>query len=265
MFALLHLLYKTCGPFENKVDNAAADEIEAESLLIMKLLPLLPKVLRSFDPATVDPATGNNALHEMCTFFCLKGGWHCDLLEQLIAHGVSVHARNSQGRTPLLVVASDADPDERSANGIRLLLRYGADLHAQDADGNGVLHHFVERRAHGMIQDLCGGGHAQQPDFALINSKGQTAADLAAIQVAEMQPDDSEEEEDEEQAERLKQATLAHRLMATHTWAWTKYARPALLLCLEAALPVADVAQLALAYVDGSGRPFDHVVQAQDE
>jgi hypothetical protein len=252
---------------DDDVGSLKAGIVEADAVMDAELLPLLPKLLRSFDPSTVDPATGNNALHEVCRLFFLRGGWPCDLLEQLIALGVSVHTRNNHGRTPLLEHVWSSQPGERSANGIRLLLRYGADLHAQDADGNGVLHLLVKRRALDMLTDLCGGGQSKQPDFALLNSKGQTAADLAAIQAAEMQPDDSDEDEDqaEEEAreERLKQARLVHRLMAAHTWAWTKHMRPALLLCLEAALPVADVAQLALAYVDGSGRPFDHEKQAQ--
>jgi len=105
-----------------------------------------------------------------------------------------------------------------------------------------------------------------QPDFALLNSAGQTAADLAR-QLTEQQPGDLDEEEDGaaegQQAEREEQARLVYQWVAAHTWAWTKHARPALLLCLEAALPVADVAQLALAYIDGSGRPFDDEAQLQ--
>ena len=79
LFALLHFLYNTCRPFSYDDDDVAADKTEAEILLIMKVLPLLPKLLRSFDPATVDPKTGNNALHEMsrlCSFFMSdKRGW----------------------------------------------------------------------------------------------------------------------------------------------------------------------------------------------
>lgn len=37
---------------------------------------------------------------------------------------------------------------------------------------------------------------------------------------------------------------------------WAKSVRPALLLLLEAALPVVDVAKLAVAYIDGSGPLF---------
>ena len=44
--------------------------------------------------------------------------------------------------------------------------------------------------------------------------------------------------------------------MMTLTAMWTKRVRPVLLCCLEAALPLTDVAKLALGYIDGSGLPF---------
>jgi hypothetical protein len=231
MFALLRFLNQTCGPFENNVENAAADEIEAESLMVEKMMPLLPRLLRSFDPATVDPATGNNALQQLCRLFCLKGGWHCDLLKQLIARGVSVHARNNKGQTPLLVVAStpigDLEAEESSANGFRLLLQHGADLHAQDVDGNGFLHFLVKRRALGMIQDLLEGGQSVRSDFALLNAAGQTAAGLAR-QLAEQQPNDLAEIDLLETAEeRNRRARQVHRVVAAHAWAWARHARPA--------------------------------------
>jgi len=52
MFTLLRFLHDTC----DLVYDAEANELMQETLL-----PLLPHLLRSFDPATVDHATGNNA------------------------------------------------------------------------------------------------------------------------------------------------------------------------------------------------------------
>ena len=142
MFELLHFLSCTVHLLHDD-DDVKADKTETEQLIIEELLPLLPHLLRSFDPATVDPSTGNNALHEMCGTFDLNFGWPCNLLEQLIARGVSVHTRNTQGRTPLLEYSFTSVPKQSSAVAIRLLLDCGADLHAQDVDGNGVLHLLV--------------------------------------------------------------------------------------------------------------------------
>jgi hypothetical protein len=91
VFELLRFLH--CFAFLwSDDDDMEADKAEAEHVIIEELLPLLPHALRSFDPATVDARSGNNALHEMCTLFRLDGDWTSDLLEQLIARGVSVHA-----------------------------------------------------------------------------------------------------------------------------------------------------------------------------
>lgn len=53
----------------------------------------------------------------------------------LIQHGINVNATDSEGVTPLMLLARQGDVAH-----INLLLSYGADLHHQDNDGNTVLH-----------------------------------------------------------------------------------------------------------------------------
>ena len=87
-------------------------------------------------------------------------------------------------------------------------------------------------------------------DFHLVNSAGQTAFDLAAAQ-----PDWG----GLSGADCPQKRT--HRLTAAQKDEWAKHVRPLLLRCLESALPVVDVAKLALGYVDGSGLPFDKAAE----
>ena len=169
----------------NTADTAGVqvDKAAAQRLILKIVLPLQQKLLRSFDPATVDVATGNNALHEMCTLFSLSrvSVWSYKLTERLIYRGVSVHARNKEGRTPLLQLACTSTDEVDSAVGIRLLLAHGADLNAQDGEGNGLLHFLVRDKAEAVLADLLGCDGVNHMDCALRNSAGHTAADLSAI------------------------------------------------------------------------------------
>jgi hypothetical protein len=250
LFLLLRFFWSFC---ENTADAAhvKAAKAAAQQLIYSEVLSLQRKLLRSFDPATADAATGNNALHEMCRLFCLHivSVWDYKLAELLIAHGVSVHARNKKGCTPLLQWATSVR--DFAASGLWLLLAHGSDLNAQDGDGDGVLHHLVRCKAEARLEELFGGDGVEHVEHTLRNSAGQTAVDLAAIQLAELQDDpDSEEDQDEAeeapQQEAERRAGRIHRLMMAQAALWTKHTRPALLRCLEFALPVTDVAKLAL-------------------
>lgn len=252
-------LFKGCRCSKNDADadGVKADKNKAQRLIKHKVLPIIQKLLRSFDAATVDPATGNNVLHEMCRFFALRSlrGWDCKLFKLLIAHGVSLCARNKQGRTPLLLCAADTfiSASCRSTDGMRLLLSHGAGLNAQDGDGNSVLHLLVLDGAKARLEDLLGGGGVAHFDYALRDNAGQTAVDIAAIRLARQANSSA------------GSAKRIHQLLMAQTALWVRHTRPQQLHCLESALAVTDVAKLALGCIDGSGPPFTAAEKANSD
>ena len=255
LFQLLKFFW-VCTSDASYADNVKADKDAAEALIIETVLPLMQKLLRSFDPATVDAATGNNALHEICRLFYVDSVnvWSFKLTELLIADGVSMRERNKKGCTPLLQWAASMGENDRTADGLRLMLEHGSDLHAQDGDGNGVLHHLVSNGASAVLIDLLDGDGVGHLDCHLVNSAGQTAADLAAVKLAQLVDSNAN-----------SPAKRIHRLMMAQTALWTKHTQPALLRCLDAVLPVTDVAKLALGYIDGSGLPFSISAEAESD
>ena len=247
LFQLLHFFAATC----QSVGGGEDEEQSAQQLILDSILPMQRVWLRSFDPATVDAATGNNALHEMCTLFIMtdRCDWRYELAEQLIDHGVSVHERNKAGRTPLLEYAATATPQIDLANAMRLLLEHGADLNAQDSDGDGLLHHLALKGALDVLEDLLSGEGAIHIDFFLVNSAGQTAADLAAIQLVEKP--------------KSAPARQLHQLLLSQQSLWMLHVRPLVQQCVEAAL-IPDLAALVLAYVEGSGPPVAAAAAKED-
>ena len=214
LFELLRFL-RSCNGKVSDTKAVEADKDAAQDLIYNDILPLLQKLLRSFDPATVDAATGNNALHEMYSLFGLVDPhqWDYELAELLITRGVSLHQRNKKGRTPLLqAAASDFQDKVTTACGMRLLLSHGADLNAQDNDGNGVLHHIVRKGDLAVLEDLLGGGGVSHLDHFLRNSAGQTAVDLASIRLAQ-QADNSAN----------SPVKRIHQLMTAQSSIWTKH------------------------------------------
>ena len=182
LFQLLRF-FRSFGAKKSDAAGLKADKVAAQLLIFKIMQATKQKLLRSFDPTTVDAATGNNALHEMLRLFCLHNvsGWDYKLAETLISRGVSVLARNNEGRTPLLQYAASRTRWQNSADGLRLMLKYGADLNAQDGDGNGLLHFLVREKAEAVLEDLLGGDGVGHLDCHLVNSAGHTAADLSAI------------------------------------------------------------------------------------
>jgi len=254
MFALLRFLDQY-SPFFDDAEDVRAERVEAEQVIINKLMPLLPHLLRSFDPATIDAKTGNNALHQTCRLFCFfmadQCGWRYELVKQFIAHGVSVHTRNKAGRTPLLEFAATALLVD-SAVPMRLLLAHGADLNTQDKKGNSVLHCLIKADAVELLKDLCAGDEVSRLDCFISNSSGQNPFDLVAERL--------EKDPTNEQAQDF------HRLLKNaQTALWAKHTRPLLLKCLMTAMIVPDLAELALGFLDGSSRPSDHVATQTDD
>jgi hypothetical protein len=223
---------------------------EAEKIMLSEILPEGRKLLCTFDPSIVDAATGNNVLHEVAPLVPPKTvtPWIFGLVELFIAHGVSVHTRNQEGRTPLLQIASLVTPAHTSTAAMRLLLTHGTDLNVQDNDGNSLLHLLVKSKALPMLEDLLGGDGVSHIDCLLLNSAGQTAADLAAVQLAQLKADGGG-------AEAAAGLVWLHRLVLTYQKTWTACSRPILQRCVEAVL-VPDLAALVLGYVDGGGKPF---------
>ena len=266
LFQLLRFLH---GCFAKNGDNRAvfAEKMLATDLVHRKVMPLVPLLLRSFDPATMDAVTGNNALHEMCSLFTLEHeeDWPNKFFQLLIDHGVSVHARNHERRTLLLQSAAFAGSLNLSADGLRLFLRNGFDLNAQDAYGNGVLHFLVAHSSWHVLMDLLDGDGTDDLDHSLRNSDGHTAADLAAIILAELQHDaeNAPAQEAQQLLETQTRAWEIRLLLLSYTSMWEQRVRPLLLHSVEAVLPVADVAKLAMGYVDGSGPPFATAAEAE--
>ena len=133
LFQLLFFFRCCCCCLDNAdADGVKADKNAALGLIADQVLSITQKLLRSFDPATVDAATGNNALHEMSRLFVLHDVeyWPNKFFRLLINRGVSVHAHNRQGRTLLLQSAAAFGPLQSSADGLRMLLRIGFDLNA---------------------------------------------------------------------------------------------------------------------------------------
>lgn len=274
MWQLLRFLFDC----QHTTDNV--DARKAQDLIYKVFIPMLPNLLRSFDPVTVDARTGDNALHRICRLLDLAyvTGWSSKLARMFIDHGVDVHARNKKGRTPLLEYAASAWSGVDSANAIRMLLAHGSDLHAQDSDGNSILHHLVERRALGMLEDLFTGDYASHLDFMMRNSVGHTVADVAVIKLLAENSRDSDSDNDDrdrddsdtgdsdiddidndinvDDEDSARARGHIHRLVLAQVALWTKYTQPVLLRCLGQVLHVTDIAKLTLSYIDGSGTPF---------
>ena len=160
--------------------------------------------------------------------------------------------RNQKGRTPLLKFAASAAPQIHSADAMRLLLQYDADLNAQDKTGNGVLHYLIQADALELLADFCTGGGVSRLDCFISNSSRQNPFDLVADRLAKDPTDE--------------QAQDMHRVLKTaQTALWDKHTRPVLQLHLDQVLALHDLAEMALGFLDGSSRPSDRVDMQTDD
>lgn len=214
-------------------------QTKAQNLIFKELLLLKQKLLRSFDPTTVGVVTGDNALHRICRLFAINSSkcWSYKLAEMLIVRGVKLDQCNKEGNTPLLQLAvyCKSSSARISSDAVRLFLEHGADLNAHDHAGETSLHHLVRKGALVALENFLSGSGVGHTDFTLRNSAGQTAADVYAIQRGN------------------DRSFHIHKLLIVQPVVWAKHTRPALALCLDAVLPIVDVAKLALTYIDGSG------------
>lgn len=211
--------------------------------MLTRVLPLLPLLLRAgqYDADAVDSHTGNNALHELFRLTAPRGveSWGHRCAEALLAAGVSPSGRNGASRTPLHELAHEVGRAANSASAVRLLLEHGADLNAVDAEGKGVLHHLLAANALPLLQDLFGaGGIIGRIDFFTVDASGFCAAAAATERILS-HPNDCE----------------AAELIESQAQVWSVHVRPVVTAAVEQFL-YPDVAQLVVAFVDGSGLPF---------
>ena len=225
-------------------DSAAEEKLknEADDLFVRTVKPMLPRLLHSLDPAITDAATGNNALHELLSRLTPASTevWLYRLTEALIQHGVDIHQRNKQGRTVALCHAHMLRSQHKYACTLHSLLRHGADINAQDSNGDTLLHYFIRNQAVDVLRELLDVG-ASGLDLFVLNNAGHAPADLAAIKHAE-KPDDNKRSQ-------------IHRIIRAQVQVWRSRIRPAVLSALGEPL-IPDLAKLVLGYVDGSGLAF---------
>ena len=102
--------------------------------------------------------------------------------------------------------------------------------------------------------DLLGGDGMGGLDHSLRNSAGQTVADLAAIQLAQLLHGEPSAPayESQQLLETQTRTRHIHQLLLALEPQWERCVRPLLLRCLGAVLPVVDVARLALGLSSGA-------------
>ncbi|KAL3451363.1 ankyrin repeat-containing domain protein [Aspergillus insuetus] len=89
-------------------------------------------------------------------------------VEAFVAAGADIEARDAKGRTILLTnVGAGYASDER----VKRLLAFGANIHAVDFEGNGILSHAVQSRGGGNVWEVLLSAGA---DPLLTNYKGDT-------------------------------------------------------------------------------------------
>jgi ankyrin repeat protein len=89
-----------------------------------------------------------------------------------------IHARDSKGRTPLMV-AVRSEQDQAAA----LLLELGSDPNAQDKDGLSPLHRAVKKHNAALVGVLVTGVADVERVSQVRDSKGETALDMAVAEL----------------------------------------------------------------------------------
>jgi uncharacterized protein len=120
-------------------------------------------MLRRGADTNSDSARGGSVLHHASSF-CIRG-----TVQSLIYDGFAdIDARDSFGRTPLMVVGAEARASEHEITS--LLVDAGADVHAVDNELGSVLHYAVGQRRVACLPLLL----EQGADLNHRDAKGQT-------------------------------------------------------------------------------------------
>lgn len=269
LFTLLKF-YTQMGFFATDTEEDRATKTGPPARFVEVTKPLTKQLLSSFqDLANFRfEATGNNAVHELLTLTLpsLPTAWVCGLVITMVQMGVDVNGLNKAGFTPLLLAASCVGAHHVQAIFVTLLHELGANLSAQDPEGQGLLHLLLKRHGQPVMENLFTLPFAHEIDLFMENKTGQTALDLAAIILAE-----DENEGDE------PRARAAHALLTAQVDHWNNATRPAILklLCQERNVSssssssseaaeeqgcnpglIPDLARIVIAYIDSSGLPF---------
>lgn len=96
-----------------------------------------------------------------------------EALDELIANGADVNAKDGYGMTPLMhAVSTEFDSDT-----VRYLLEKGADVNEQDLKGNTALMHAIYSDRSLSFEDILA---SEKADTGIKNNKGETVYDLAS-------------------------------------------------------------------------------------
>lgn len=105
-------------------------------------------------------------------------GYRLEIAKLLLAAGAEVNAKGKHRHATPLHYAADGGPErdaKRQVAMIRLLLKAGADIHAQDKNGATALHRAVRTRCAEAVKCLLDAG----ADVTMRNKPGSTAFHLA--------------------------------------------------------------------------------------
>lgn len=118
---------------------------------------------------------GSTALHMACA--ALDNPVAEQIIRLLVSAGANVRIKNqAHGETPLHNAARFITIlDDRFLPIIELLVKNGADINAQNEDGNTILHYAADKTRHDWLEALLGGRFGALVDRSIKNSKGMTA------------------------------------------------------------------------------------------
>jgi hypothetical protein len=164
------------------LDDLIAAIVADDAAAVSRLLSTSPSL------ALAHQVGGDRILHEIEHY--LYGGdtalhiaaaaYRASMIQELLASGADVNARNRRGAEPLHY-AADGIPGastwnpEAQRGAIQALLQAGADPNALDKNGVAPLHRAVRTRCSAAVEALIEGG----ADTSLPNKRGSTARDLA--------------------------------------------------------------------------------------
>lgn len=98
-------------------------------------------------------------------------------IQTICAAGANVNVANKDGLTPIFCLLDNRSDSGVIRNHLKLLLQYGADIHAKDLNNNTLLHVATERGDALIVYTLL--SHGAASDINAVNNNGETPLDLA--------------------------------------------------------------------------------------